>query len=516
MTRLCVPIFVETFEQARRDIALAGESGAEIVELRIDTFHDLPQLRELIASSGLPVIVTMRRAGEGGQCDLPDTDRIELLRQAAQLGATWVDLEHDTARQHPGAIASMGVPVIESAHDFETRPPKLYSDLQAMAASDSAVSKVAWKARSIRDNIEAFELLLNRAKPSIALCMGESGILSRVLAKKFNAFLTFASLSSDRGTAPGQPTIGELLTLYRWRAINPKTRVYGVVGAPVAHSMSPAIHNAAFDEIDFDGVYLPMLVSPEYESFKAFAELFVDFDPLHLGGLSVTIPHKENALRWLLSRGAQVDELAKRIGAVNTIVVDRDRDGKVAGLRGFSSDYDAILDTITAALDLEREALAQMEIAVLGAGGTGRTAVAALAACGARVVVYNRSIDRAEALAREFDRTTGTIIAAPMDRLDKLDARIVVNTTPIGMHPNVDASPIDGVDLAGRRIELVFDTIYNPLKTKLLEQAELAGIRTAGGIEMFVRQAARQFEAWTGKPAPTDTMRRVVENRLRS
>ncbi len=185
------------------------------------------------------------------------------------------------------------------------------------------IAKIVWLARSIRDNIEAFEILQSRQKPTIALCMGEAGLISRVLAKKFGAFLTFASLRDESATAPGQVTIHEMKQLYRWDAIGPKTKVFGVVACPVKHSMSPAIHNAAFDQTGYDGVYLPMLVQPEYEAFKAFMESFLAFAPLDLTGLSITIPHKENALRYLKEKGAEIEPLAERIGAVNTIIIER-------------------------------------------------------------------------------------------------------------------------------------------------------------------------------------------------
>jgi 3-dehydroquinate dehydratase/shikimate dehydrogenase len=279
--------------------------------------------------------------------------------------------------------------------------------------------------------------------------------------------------------------------------------------------MSPAIHNAAFDRVGYDGVYLPLLVNPGYESFKAFMESFLAFAPLDLAGLSVTIPHKENALRYLKERsgGGDVEELAERIGAVNTIVIEREGAGEPT-LRGFNTDYAAILDTITSALGITREQLADKRVAVIGAGGTGRTAVAALAHYGATVVVYNRTKERADELAREFDAGRGKVVSARLEKLCDSCCHVFVNTTSVGMHPKVDESPFGDRLPAFTADTLVFDTIYNPIETKLLRDARAAGAKTVGGIEMFVRQAVKQFEAWTGKPAPADVMRRVVEDRL--
>ena len=212
--------------------------------------------------------------------------------------------------------------------------------------------------------------------------------------------------------------------LYRWDAITADTKVYGVVASPVRHSMSPAIHNAGFDAIGHDGVYLPMLVDPSYESFKAFIETFRHFQGLDLAGLSITIPHKENALRYLKEKHERIEPLAEQIGAVNTFVI---RDGTI---RGINTDYSAILDTITTSLAISRQELAGMRIAVLGAGGTGRTAVAALAACGATVVVYNRTFEKAQSLAAEFTGRTGKVVAARWDKLCDTCCTVLINTTP--------------------------------------------------------------------------------------
>jgi len=521
MTHLCVPIFVNDLAEARRDIALAAEGGADFVELRIDRFTNHDAVVELLRQSPLPRIVTCRPKWEGGYSELPESERLSVLANAAQSGATYIDVELETYRRHQ-VIAEMthktprerrpGL-IVSSHHFLRTRPPNLLALFEELSNSEGDINKIVWNPLTIRDNLEAFELLQHRGKPTIALCMGEAGILSRILAKKFGAFLTFASLTSAGATAPGQVTIADMKRLYRWDAIGKETKVYGVVGSPVAHSMSPALHNAAFDQSAFNGIYVPLLVNEGYESFKAFMETFVPFDGLHLSGLSVTIPHKENALRYLQEKGAEVEPLALSIGALNTIVVDRSQ-GTV-NLRGFSSDYAAILDSITSALGISRENLAEYRVAVIGAGGTGRTAVAALAHCGATVVVYNRTFDRAAALALEFNGKSGKVVAAKMEKLCDSCCQIYLNTTSVGMHPNVNASPMGDALPKWTSDTLVFDTVYNPMRTKLLEQAQAAGAKTIGGIEMFVRQAAAQFEAWTGKPAPVETMRKVVEQKLK-
>ncbi len=515
MTRLCVAIFVTDEAQARRDLAVAAERGADLAELRVDGLADLSVLDRLLADRRLPVVVTCRPTWEGGRSDLSDADRGAVLAMAADAGADFVDVELVTARRHAATVrdllgerAAVNARLIVSAHDFDGRPARLTNVVAELYDSPADVAKIVWTARTIRDNLEAFEILQHRQKPTVALCMGESGLISRVLARKFGAVLTFASLEEGTGTAPGQVAVADMKRLYRWDAIGPATKVYGVVGSPVGHSMSPAIHNAAFDATGHDGVYLPLLVNPGYESFKAFMESFLAFDGLHLSGLSVTIPHKENALRYLKERGAEVEPLAERIGAVNTIAVDG------GTLRGTNTDYAAILDTIADALGIDRAGLAGKRVAVLGAGGTGRTAVAALAACGATVVVYNRTRDRANALAAEFDGTPGKVVSADWDKLCGSCCDIFVNTTSLGMSPHADASPFGDAPPLLSAGTLVFDAVYNPPRTRLLDQAAAAGAKTVGGVEMFVRQAAAQFATWTGRPAPVQVMRAVVDGRL--
>ena len=520
MTRLCAAIFVSDLAQARRDAVAAAEAGADMIELRIDTFTEHEQVRALVSECPLPCIVTCRPTWEGGNCTLPEPERLWVLDLAGGSGANYMDLEIEAFRRIANLEHRFATPreqrpgLILSSHHFRSRPPRLTNIVEELEQSAADVIKIVWTARTIRDNLESFEILAQRRKPTIALCMGEAGLISRVLAKKFGAFLSFASLREKEVTAPGQVSIDEMKRLYRWDAIRRTTKVYGVVGSPVAHSMSPAIHNAAFDQTGYDGVYLPLLVNEGYESFKAFMESFLAFAPLDLSGLSITIPHKENALKYLREKNAAIDPLAVKIGAVNTIRIDRKNESGAPLLEGFNTDYGAILDSITSKLGIQRQGLAGKRIAVIGAGGTGRTAVAALAHYGATVVVYNRSRDRADALAAEFNGQTGKVVAAPLEKLCDSCCEIYLNTTPVGMHPNVDASPLGDRPPKLSAHTLVFDTVYNPIKTKLLHQAEAAGAPTIGGIEMFVRQAAAQFEAWAKLPAPTEVMRSVVEARL--
>jgi 3-dehydroquinate dehydratase/shikimate dehydrogenase len=524
MTYLAAAIMVESLEQAHADAAQAAERGADLVEFRIDRFVDQPQqLVELVKDSPLPCIVTCRAAWEGGQYEGDETSRIESLAAAAGAGARYVDMElaawqkDATLREKladqlivPDDPEGAGARLILSSHDFDRRPSDLLRHVAAMAEeSGCQVAKLAWQARSLRDNLEAFELLRSRLKPTIALCMGQFGQLSRILAGKFGGFLTFASLAGESVTAPGQVDLATMKQLYRWDAIDAETSVYGVIGWPIGHSMSPAIHNAGFEAVGHNGVYVPLPIPTEWEHFKATVAAFLDYGPLDFRGASVTIPHKQHLLRFVREWGGRIEPLAQRIGAANTLTVHAD-----GTIEASNTDYAGAIDAVCDALDVKRDDMAGRRVAVIGAGGAARAIVAGFAHHGATVVVYNRTAERAQQLAEAFDPGDGKVVAAPLDDLSGSCCEVYINCTPIGMHPQVDATPMPELPDAIGDQTVVFDTIYNPIDTRLLREARAAGAMTISGVEMFVRQGAAQFEQWTGKSAPREVFRRTLLRQL--
>ncbi len=480
------------------DLAAAAKAGAQAVEFRLDYLADPPDeadLKALLADAPVKTIATYRPVRQGGHYDGDEADRLAILRKAAELGADYVDIEDDV----PPSAWPAGA-VIASNHDFAGCPRDLDAIAARLEASPAAVNKkVAFAAAGPEDALRAFDVLRGSRKPAIALAMGVSGALSRILAAKFGAFGTFASISEGHESAPGQLTLAEMRDVYRWGEIGPATAVYGVVGCPVGHSMSPAIHNAAFAAAGVDAVYVPLRIEPGAENFRRFMDALLARPWMDWGGLSVTIPHKQNALGYV--GPANCDELACRIGAVNTITFSPD-----GALRGDNTDYGAALDALCRAMGTRREDLSGRTVAVLGAGGAARAIVAALRHYRAKVTIYNRTVARGEALAEEFGCT-----AVGMDAAAGLAAEILINCTPIGMHPAAHASPIEAIPPS---VKVVFDTIYNPIRTRLLARAESAGCLTVSGLEMFVNQAVAQFELWTARPAPADVMRKVVLERL--
>jgi len=542
MTYVCVPIAVPGFEAvelALTDAARAAEHGAELVEWRIDPLDDADSIATLVEESALPSVVTCRSEAEGGGFGGDGVELVRRLRAAIGGARRPMAIDVELLRVQRDAALAEALDelgggcergLIFSTHDFEGRPADLTRRVAAMAEHPAcSVIKAAWRARSLRDNLEAFELMreYRAVKPVVALCMGEFGLASRALAGKFGGWLTFAALDAQRGTAPGQPTLDELKRLYRWDAVGADTPVHGVVGWPVGHSLSPHIHNAGFDAIDgCEGVYLPMPIPAEWEHFKATVGSWIDADWLHFGGCSVTIPHKGNLLRFVAERGGEVEALSETIGAANTLVVARaesgEREAESVALRAFNTDYAAALDAVCDAMGKRREELTGVRVGVIGAGGAAAAIVAAFAAHGATVVVYNRTREKADALVERFDGKAGQVVAAELDKLCDTCVEVLINCTPVGMHPKVDATPAEGLfdreDRSGvlPGAGVVFDTIYNPAQTRLLREARAAGCVTVWGVEMFVRQAAGQFTAWTGQAAPMDVFERVVRESLKS
>ena len=505
MTYLTVPIMVLDLDDALQQARQAKALGAELVEYRIDRFAgDASEIVVFLAASPLPCILTCRPTWEGGDYAGTEDDRLALLEAVctSKHPPTYVDVEWAAAgRLSDGELGDVGV--ILSSHDFQTRPTDLLRRVADIASDDRGrVIKLAWHARSLRDNLEAFQIIRQQLKPTIALCMGEHGLASRVLAKKFGALLTFASLEAGAETAPGQPSLTQLKTLYRWDHLNADTQVFGVIGHPVGHSMSPLIHNAGFDATGYNGIYLPLSIPPEYEHFKATVADWLAYKPLHFRGASVTIPHKQNLLRFVAEQQGEIEPLAQSIGAANTLTVRDD-----GSLYASNTDYAAALDAVCEGLQITREQLAGKRVAILGAGGVARAIVAGFAAYQAHVTIYNRTREKADALAQAFGVEVGE-----MDQLPGAHHEVWINCTSLGMFPQVDATPVPIAPAWGPGT-VVFDTIYNPSETRLLGDAKAAGCHTIAGTEMFTRQAAAQFALWTGQVAPRDVFAKVLQAR---
>jgi len=471
--------------------SLAAAEAAELVELRIDHLG-ADALEGLVERFRGRCIVTYRAAADGGvDGAVAEADRLALLARAAKDGrVAYVDYELGCEGAAPPA-AGRAAKLIVSRHDFERTPhAKELEQLRAeMESTGADVVKIVTTARAEPDCFGVYHLFEGASAPMIALAMGEYGHASRVICLKLGAEMTFASAAPGRESAPGQISLDDMLGMYRAGEVGRDTALYGVMGDPIAHSMSPAIHNAAFAQLAMDAVYLPFRVTDDAAEFTRRI-----FGEVGLQGLSVTIPHKEAVIASL----DRVDPVAERMGAVNTVAATE------GGLYGTNTDSAAACDSLEAALGGSLEG---RRIGVCGAGGAARAIVYGAADRGAEVLIANRTRSRAERLAAE----TGAAVCGPEELAGAgLDA--LVNATSVGMAPNRDSCPV--ADEALREGLVVFDTVYNPLETTLLARARSRGCVTVDGMEMFVGQAAAQFELWTGQAAPGGLMRSVALERL--
>lgn len=517
MTRLVTSVLCEGPEATRQAVAAVLATGADLVEIRLDGWADDGAPFAAVAEVLPPGrwMVTCRPVSEGGLCVEDTSRRVSRLLEALLGGDGYLDFEFAEWQRSANirqkvrlALASRGAGnpdqprLILSVHDLRGRPADPAGLLKVMSAErDLAAVKLAWQADDICDNLVAFDLLRQTEAPAIVICLGEAGLMSRVLARKFNAFATYCAPAPGAETAPGQATLADMLQRYRWRSISASTRVFGVIGHPVAHSMSPILFSACFERQGLDAVYLPLHIGPSAEVLRRFLSGCVERPWLDVGGFSVTMPHKQAAAEFV---GERIEPLARRVGAVNTLVP------RGGGFEGFNTDCPAALDAITESLGCERSDLGSLRADVLGAGGVAWAVVAGLRHYGAAITVYNRTAARGDALASEFGCRS-----EPWARRGQMGAAdLVVNCTSIGMTPNVDGTPLPSERLAAQ--PAVFDVVYNPVQTRLLREAEQAGCRTIDGLTMFVNQAAAQFELWTGQPADKRFMRETVECALGS
>jgi 3-dehydroquinate dehydratase/shikimate dehydrogenase len=430
------------------------------------------------------VIATCRRAASGGKFRGSVASQLELLSKAAAAGCQLVDVELQTALKCKGEqlpkLRSRAA-LILSFHDFHGTK-KLPETLEKMRNYPADFYKVVSTATTLTDNVTMMKFLEKESDRHslVGLCMGEQGIISRVLGVRAGSAFTFASVSEEERTAPGQVTAQDLRSVYRIEQVDVATRVYGVAGDPIAHSLSPIIMNTALRRENVNAVYLALHAKTLKDLLTCAREI-----PIH--GLSITMPYKEAILKYL----DNTDSHTTKIGACNTIV--RAQDGK---LYGFNTDTAGVVRPLEQRIPLEGA-----RILVLGAGGAARAAVFGLKERGCEVFILNRTPAPAQKLARQAKART-----IKRQDLRKLAFDVIVNATPVGMS-NSGESPLHENEINAK---YVFDMVYDPPETRFLKAAKARGAQIIPGIEMFVHQAARQFEIWTGKPAPWDDMLRVV------
>jgi 3-dehydroquinate dehydratase/shikimate dehydrogenase len=424
-----------------------------------------------------------RREGRGKLAG--DVEReLYWLMQAREAGCQWCDLEVETVRKLPDeSVREYPVPprVLLSVHDFK-RTPVLPRSVSPPAHGGADAVKIAAKANTIADSVRLLKLA-RRSKNFVAVPMGEAGLPARVLALREGSALAYAPVAE--ATAPGQVSLEEIIHLYRAHALNRRTRVYGVIGDPVGHSLSPLLHNTGFVARHVDAVYLPFLVRQLGDFLAAVPEFGVR-------SFSVTLPHKQTILKHL----KECEPLAAEIGAVNTVMVRSD-----GSLYGCNTDYVGVLRVLEKKLRIKGS-----RALIFGAGGSARAAAFALKRAGAVVAICARREIAAKELARAVG---GEVVPRRALRTEYFD--VILNATPLGMHPRDRTSPLAPGELHCR---IVMDLIYRPQRTQLLKIAAKKGIATVSGVEMFLAQGMAQWEIWTGRRAPEAAMRRAVLSAL--
>ncbi|MEO6051928.1 MAG: shikimate dehydrogenase [Pyrinomonadaceae bacterium] len=501
--KICVSVSAETADEMIGNIKRA-EEFADVIEVRFDSLEPSQVDKCRMEIAGLivkkPLLATFRSPEQGGNNTASVEDRTAFWRNPSP-GFWAADVEEDVFSK-----AANWNDRILSYHDFEKTPDDLDAVYFRLAASDTDVVKIAVRADDILDTIPVWKLL-KRAKSQnkqiVPIAMGEVGKWTRILGLAYGAFMTYASLDSRGETAPGQITARDLVEIYRVRELDENTKVFGVIGDPVAQSLSPYIHNTAFAFQKVNAVFVPFLVKDIEEFMRRLVKCKTREIELNFGGFSVTMPHKQTIMKHLDA----IDPTAEKIGAVNTVKIEA---GK---LTGYNTDAHGFITPLKEKFG----DLSGVRVALFGAGGAARACVYALKQEKADVTVFARDLHKAELLANEFDVKFAKL-SRTKDQRSKADLsgfEIVVDTTPLGMTGQFEneslfkAEQLDGV-------KFVYDLVTTPTDTPIIREAKKAGIPAFGGLEMLIGQGARQFEIWTGRSAPLDEMRESVFARINS
>ncbi len=491
--KVCIALQAPTVDQLL-ERAAAALPDSHFLEFRLDLLESSQSPDAAISAIAdfllqhkeVAAVATCRRKPYGGAFAGSLAEEVLILARAAECGFCVLDLEIESAEacsaEQLEFLRETGAALMLSHHDFNgAGDPD--ATLARMLPFEPDLVKIVTTAYALSDSARLLRWIQDRSAEAqiVGIAMGEQGVVSRILGLRAGSAFTFASPPDGQGTAPGQIAARTLRDLYRVEALDQATRIYGVAGNPVAHSLSPLMQNTAFRRDRVNAVYLP-LKTDSVEDLLALAR------DLPLSGFSVTMPFKQTIMPHL----ANMDVMTAKLGACNTV-----RTGANGKLYGFNTDVAGIVRPLE-----KRLALKGARALILGAGGAARAAVFGLLEKGAQIFVWSRS----ESRAREVASIPGVTLLS-RKQISSMEMDILINATPCGMHGNVHPLPLEPNEWRAR---LVFDLVYNPLNTPLLQAAKARGIATIQGVEMFVQQGARQFEIWTGKAAPESEMQRVV------
>ena len=489
----CAVIGRTRHKMIQAEILQAAKQGAKLIELRLDFLSKAPDFKRLLLNRPCPMIATFRRPADGGRWNGTEDQRLMLMRHAVVAGFDYLDVEVDIADQVPRFGATKR---IVSYHNLREVPEKFELIYEQMCEEDADIIKICVTAQTIADNFRVMAILKNPIKPTIAFCMGDLGTCTRLIGLKLGMPYTYGTFNRERQIAPGILPFQDLQKIYHVEKITADTKVFGVVGDPVGHSLSPLIHNAALRALGIDALYLPIRV-PRGELTAALQS----FRAIPIDGYSVTIPHKEAAAKL----ATEADDTVATMGAANTLLATE------AGFRAVNTDAQAAIESLRAKLPLDADGkqppLSSRTVLILGAGGVARAVAHGLHKEGTTLFITNRTEERGVTLAEEVSAKF-----VEWSARHNVTCDTIINCTSVGMHPNLDESPLHHSFLAPSM--LVFDTIYTPETTMLIREATTRGCPVLTGVDMFVRQAGLQFQLFTGQEPPLELMTKVVRRAL--
>ena len=492
--KICISICGETADQALRQIHDA-ESIADVIEVRFDCLEP-SQIELLIGHLGAinkQLLFTFRPNEQGGKRELTRQERRKFWENILpRLGDRGILVDHEPDLDI--SVGRGGAVKIISWHDFGNGDHNLNEKFKALSLLNSEMIKIAISAEDAAEALQVWKLLESAEKPVIPIAMGEAGKWTRILGLAHGAPLTFASLAAGGETAPGQISGADLRDVFRAKRLDRDTQVYGVIAGNTSYSLSPYMHNATFGQTGLNSVFIPLQVRDLDNFMRRMVKPDTREVDLNFRGFSVTNPHKQAIMKYL----DVVDETAQKIGAVNTVKVEG---GK---LSGYNTDAPGFIGPLKALYGDLKDA----RVAVAGAGGAARACVYALQQEGADVTLLARDLNKAAAFAREFGMNVEALKPG-----QKITTDVLVNATPLGTTGEAETETIATADEL-RDVNLVYDLVYNPAKTRLLREAGMSGAKTIGGLEMLIAQGAQQFLIWTGNEAPVDVMKTAITERL--
>ncbi len=463
--KICVPIVAATTEEALEKMQQA-HAVADLLEVRVDYIKN-PDIPKILAAKQKPVIITITPENENGRFTGTEEDRVNLLREAIKAGADYIDINLDCPERDSLVKECGSTKSIVSYHNYSETPADLDAIYRTIRATGADIIKIATFAKTLGDTVRMLDLVKSSDHDIIGLCMDGQGEVSRILGPLYGSYLTFGSLIHGQESAPGQIPAAALKDIYNIHSVAPDCRLFGLIGNPVSKSKGYKMFNTLFKKHAVNGLYLNFQVIDLDDFIKNVSGM--------LAGFSITMPHKQAIIPYL----DEVDPVARKIGAVNTVC---NRSGK---LYGCNTDLIGVLKPLS-----EKTEVRDKNVTLLGAGGAARAIAVGIIEHGGNLTILNRTVAKAEALAGDLNCNAG-----PLSDFDQTPTDILINMTAVGMHPDVDRTPVDPALVKDM---VVFDGIYNPEKTRLLMEAEKNGCTVICGTEMFVNQAAAQYKLWTG------------------